>query len=92
MFRTSGKEELEAGAAVHTSLASVQEKTAFLPDYGFKKAEAVPETPEAAEDVPAAWPAVDAGTSVSGLVGGGLTLVLIFLIGLGLRTRSRAAV
>jgi cobalt/nickel transport system permease protein len=56
MFRTSGKEELEAGAAVHTSLASVQEKTAFLPDYGFKKAEAVPETPEAAEDVPAAWP------------------------------------
>lgn len=92
MFRTSGKEELEAGAAVHTSLASVQEKTAFLPDYGFKKAEAVPETPEAAEDVPAAWPAVDAGTSVSGLVGGGLTLVLIFLIGLRLRTRSRAAV
>lgn len=91
MFKVSGKEELESDAAVHASLASIQEKTAFLPDYGFKKPEDAAGAEDAAEEV-AAWPAVDAGTSVSGLVGGGLTLALIFLIGLGLRTRSRAAV
>jgi cobalt/nickel transport system permease protein len=84
MFKTSGKEELESHESVHVSLAGIQEKTAFLPDYGFKKSE--PET-----EAKPVWPAVDSGTSVSGLVGGILTLMVAVLIGLGLRQRKNAA-
>jgi len=86
MFKTSGHEELESREAVHASLADIQEKTAFLPDYGFKKSE--PATVEPAAGAKTSWPAVDAGTSVSGLVGGTLTLVLAILIGWGIK-RSR---
>lgn len=72
MARTAGVEELESPQGVHQVLAVFQEKTAFLPDYSFKSAESEEET--AAAEAP--WPAVSAGTSVSGLVGGGLTLML----------------
>lgn len=90
MFKTSGKEELESHETVHTSLAGIQEKTAFLPDYGFKKGEPAGEAePEAEAKTP--WPAVDSGTSVSGLVGGALTLLIAVLIGLGLKRRQGAA-
>jgi len=85
MFRTSGKEELESHEKVHASLAGVQEKTAILPDYGFKKTE-----PEAGsgEDLKPSWPAVDAGTSAAGLAGGAMTLLMAVLIGWALRKRS----
>jgi len=83
MFRTSGKEELETSEKVHASLANVQGKTAFLPDYGFKKSEPKPEASESPT-----WPAVDPGTSVSGLIGGFLTLVLAVLIGIVLKRRK----
>lgn len=83
MFRTSGKEELTAPeGAVHDGLAKVQETTAVLPDYAFKggaKPAGEPDTP--------AWPAVDAGTTVSGLVGSGLTLAAAALIGWALKPR-----
>lgn len=83
MFKTSGKEELEGKDGLHRTLASLQGKTAFLPDYGFKKpqpaADAKAEQP-AAESAPA-WPAVDKGTSVAGLVGGVFTLLLAGLAG-----------
>ena len=84
--KVTGKEEF-AGAedGVHGKLAAVQARTAFLPDYGFKKqnvaAEPVGATPEP-------WPAVNAGTSVSGLLGGGLALVFAVLIGVVLRARG----
>jgi cobalt/nickel transport system permease protein len=86
MAKVSGKEELESpGAGIHESLAKVQEKTAFLPDYGFKSAEAAPETAAPAEHAaasePERWPAVSVGTSVSGIVGGSITLALASLIG-----------
>jgi len=84
MFKTSGKEELESQEGLHASLAGIQEKTAFLPDYGFKKGEPTAEAESK-------WPAVDSGTSVSGLVGGLLTLIVAVLIGLGLRQRKNAA-
>ena len=85
MLRTSGREELESHSTLHSALAAFQEKTAFLPDYAFKANES-----EASSDAPAdaSWPAVDPGTSVAGLVGGGLTLFVIGLIGLGLRRRE----
>lgn len=87
MFKTSGKEELESHESVHASLAGIQEKTAFLPDYGFRKSESemVPES-----GARQTWPAVDSGTSVSGLIGGALTLLAVVLIGLGLK-RSKVA-
>lgn len=85
MFKTSGKEELESHQEVHVSLAGIQEKTAFLPDYGFKKSEPAG-APEAGEKP--SWPAVDPGTSVSGLIGGGLVLLIAVLIGLGLKARK----
>jgi cobalt/nickel transport system permease protein len=88
MFRASGSEELEAPAdGIHTSLAGIQERVAVLPDYGFAE-------PENAETVPAeeaeAWPAVNAGTSVSGIVGGTLVLLIAGLIGVSLRFLQRS--
>lgn len=74
MFKTSGKEELENKNGLHKSLASLQRQTAFLPDYSFKK------SAPAAESA-AAWPAVDKGKSLSGLVGGLFTLLLAGLAG-----------
>jgi cobalt/nickel transport system permease protein len=89
MFKTSGKEERETQENVHASLAGIQEKTAFLADYGYKKSQ----TPEAEPKAAArqAWPAVDSGTSVSGLVGGALTIAMVVLIGLGLKRRKIAS-
>ena len=93
MARVGGKEELEAPAVgIHHSLARVQERTALLPDYGFKATEAAPETAAPAEYTsapePEPWPAVNAGTSLSGIVGGLLTLALACLAGLALRACS----
>lgn len=88
MFRASGKEELEATGGTHEKLASVQEKTALLPDYGFKAPPAEP-SPDGGSE---AWPVVSAGTSVSGLVGGLLTLALAAGIGFVVRAIKPAPV
>lgn len=69
MERTAGTAELEASDSVHGMLANIQSKTAFLPDYSFKTA---------TEGETNSY----AGTSVSGIVGGALTLGLAGLIGL----------
>ncbi|ADY57591.1 cobalamin (vitamin B12) biosynthesis CbiM protein [Syntrophobotulus glycolicus DSM 8271] len=82
MFKTAGVEELEAKDGIHQTLAGVQENTAFLPDYGFKATEDESAAQGTGEDAEESWPAVSAGTSVSGLVGGGLTLALAALAGL----------
>jgi cobalt/nickel transport system permease protein len=84
MFRTSGLEEIESEEELHAGLAGIQEKTAFLPDYGFRENEA--------EAAPAGgpgerWPAVDAGTTVSGLIGGILTLCVAGVIGFALKLK-----
>lgn len=79
LARATGQEEVAGPEdGLHGELARVQERTAFLPDYGFKTTEDA--APEAES-----WPAISAGTSVSGIVGGGLTLVIAVLIGLLLR-------
>ncbi len=80
MEKTAGTAELEAPDGIHKTLSEIQSKIAFLPDYGFKanegKSEKAPA--EQAED---AWPSVNAGTSVSGIVGGVLTLALAVFTG-----------
>lgn len=80
------EEELTATSSAHEAAAGVQEGTAILPDYGFKEGAAVEE--EEAGDGAPAWPAVDVGTSVSGLVGGAIVAGLVILIGFVLYRRS----
>jgi cobalt/nickel transport system permease protein len=66
----------------------MQEKLSFLPDYDFKKSEEEKEgKPEAAKagDQGESWPAVSAGKSLAGILGGALTLIMAGAIGLGLR-------
>lgn len=79
MFKASGKEDLEATSPVHEKLAGMQEKTSILPDYGFKGPGAAG---PAGDPKGKSWPAIDAGTTVSGLVGGLMTLLLAGLMGL----------
>lgn len=82
MFHASGKEELETPRGIHQSMAEIQEKTAILPDYGFKASKESTPTQNGAVET---WPAVNSGTTVSGLIGGLFTLLLTGLIGYGLR-------
>ena len=85
IFKTAGTDELNTPQkGAHTALADVQEKTALLPDYGFqsKKAEPPAETPQSEK-------AVDSGKTVSGLVGGALTLLFAGLFGFVLKRRKK---
>jgi len=85
MAKTSGQEELPAPEeGIHHLLAGIQEKTAILPDYGFRTHE--PE-PAGQEPTPPSWPAVEKGTTIAGLVGGGLTLLMAVAIGFLFRKR-----
>jgi len=77
MFKTSGKEELEAEGNIHQKMSGIQSKTAFLTGYGFKPSESQAPIEEAEEK----WPAVNGGTSLSGLVGGSMTLLLAVFMG-----------
>lgn len=100
--KATGKEEVPGSSdAVHRKLAAVQEKTSFLPDYDFKSTEAATAPEKSVEKELAKhmghessgpeWPAVTAGTSVAGIVGGLITLILAGFIGFALKAR-RAAV
>ena len=83
MFHTSGKEELTTPPQnIYASLASLQTKTAILPDYTFKTTEA-----ESGEN-DASWPAVDPGTSVSGFVGGAFIFLVMMGLGWGLKGKK----
>ena len=83
--RAAGTEKIQGSeTGVHESLASVQEKTAILPDYGFKREEEEVDGQES-------WPTIDTGTTISGFVGSALTLFLAGLIGFMLkRQRSKS--
>lgn len=78
MFKVMDGEELEAPGGIHKTLSDIQSKIAFLPDYGFKSADSETEHEGADEG---AWPAIDGGTSTSGIVGGALTLGFAALAG-----------
>jgi cobalt/nickel transport system permease protein len=88
----TGKEELaESSGGVHGALRHVQERTAILPDYDLAGKQE-PSSQPAAGDLPRTdkghWCAPSAGTTVSGLVGGGITLLLALLAGWALRRRA----
>jgi cobalt/nickel transport system permease protein len=84
-----GKPELpEQERGIASSLKKIQEKTAFLPDYSFRKPEGTSEGGKGGQGEQS-WPAVEPGTSASGILGSALVLSLILLIGLGIRFARR---
>ena len=91
--KVTGQEELKGEEqGLHGTLASLQKKLAFLPDYSFKKAaEAKPAEPVAGPEHKKEEKKPEGskvGTSISGIVGGTITLALCFLIGFALKRRG----
>lgn len=79
-----GKPELpDSKSVIASSLKDLQDKTAVLPGYNFK-AEG-----KSLSNESAAWPKVDSGRSFSGIVGSLIVIVIVLIIGIGLRTISR---
>ncbi len=71
-------------SGMHSAAKRLQDATALLPDYGFRKAEG-----DDAKGGAAHAPAfVDTGTSAAGLIGALLTTALIAFVGFALRTRA----
>jgi cobalt/nickel transport system permease protein len=88
--KITGKEVLpEPESGLTAALKGLREKTAVLPEYGFKPPAG---EPKGTGEAPS-WPAVDAGTSVSGLFGGVIVLGMAVLIGYAVRAvrRKRAS-
>lgn len=95
--KVTGQEELKGPEqGVHAALAAIQAKLAFLPDYSFSKPVGGPKS-ELAQSAHAATPEqipggtekrMSAGTTLSGLVGGTITLIIALLIGVVLKKRS----
>ncbi|MGC2062281.1 MAG: energy-coupling factor ABC transporter permease [Thermodesulfovibrionales bacterium] len=80
--RIYGKPELpEQEHGIAPALKKIQEKTAFLPDYNFRKGEEGKGT-EATGEQGTRWPNIETGTSVSGLVGAVIVLSVILTLGL----------
>ena len=87
--RVYGKPELpEHETGIAALLKTIQESTAFLPDYTFKKKD-IPKEQESSGSEGNAWPNVEAGTSVAGILGSVMMLGLIFLIGFGIKAIKR---
>jgi cobalt/nickel transport system permease protein len=86
--KATGKAELKPPtSAVHGTLAAVQEKSAWFPDYHFgKSAETV-----AAKKEGAGRPASSIGTGIAGIVGTLLTLIVALGAGLLLKRRTHRA-
>jgi len=80
IVKTTGEPEIEAKDGIHKILADLQSRTAFLPDYGFRSEKDGDEQAESSQ-TGETWPSVNRGTSVSGIVGGLLTLALAALTG-----------
>lgn len=78
--------EREHGAAA--ALKAVQDKTAILPDYTFKKTEGEKGKTEGVKGEQS-WPAIEAGTSVSGIIGSGIVLALVMITGFVIKTLRR---
>ncbi len=78
--------------AVHAALGRFQQQAALLPDYGFRRPDgAAAPTPEG-QGAPGDGASGDRlGTSVAGVVGGAITLLLALLVGLVLRRQARRA-
>lgn len=80
-----GRQQLpETDRGIEVALKSLQEKTAFLPDYDFRKTEGG-EAEKGNTSRPVAYP----GTSASGIMGAGIVLAALLLIGVSIRALRR---
>jgi cobalt/nickel transport system permease protein len=85
-----GKPELpEKGDGITPALKSVQEKTALLPDYDFRKPESAAGDAQAPTKEEGSWPAVEAGKSVSGIAGSVIVLAAVLILGLLIKAIRR---
>jgi len=83
LSRLTGKEQVTSPREWSKDfLGSIQDKTAFLPDYHFN-------TVEGEQEKVDRWPSLDPADSASGLIGGVMTLAMALLIGLALRKRKK---
>lgn len=93
MLKTAGETELETPDGIHKTLSQIQTKISFLPDYEFKNNESDEAVPTEAGEP---WPAVSAGTSISGIIGGLITLLSAvftgFMISIAKRRKKRIIV
>lgn len=90
LTQVTGVEELpEPGDGIYGIGAEIQKKMAFLPDYNFKGAEET-EVSTPKDKAEESWPAIHTGTSVAGIVGAVMTLLLIGGIGKGLQLVNRS--
>jgi cobalt/nickel transport system permease protein len=84
--------EEESGIA--HALKKIQEKTSFLPEYGFRKAEEAPEKAGVEQSNGTGKGgkirhAIATGTSLAGVLGSALVLGLIFLLGFAIRVARK---
>jgi len=77
MKKTSGEKTLKAPDAIHKTLSEIQNKTAFLPHYGFKTKSGENKEKQAQNEKTS----INAGKSISGILGGILTLALAVFTG-----------
>ncbi|HEY5513745.1 MAG TPA: energy-coupling factor ABC transporter permease, partial [Geomonas sp.] len=88
--RVTGTGELKAPQSVlHQTLAHWQEKMAILPGYDFRKP--APNVAAAGPEAVKKEEGVSAGTSLAGIVGTLVTLLLVFLSGFVLKKRNQTA-
>jgi len=88
MEKASGTAQLKAADGIHKTLSEIQSETVFLPKYRFKTNEGGKEE-EPATQAENAWPSINGGTSVSGIVGGTLTLALVVFTGVVIKVVKR---
>jgi len=74
----------EQKGGIARALKSIQAKTSFLPEYGFRKAAG-----ENGKDRAPSRPAAEPGASVSGLIGSALVLTSVLFLGLAIRALRR---
>lgn len=76
-----GNTELpESGKGIFAKLKDIQEKITILPDYNFPSGK--DEKSAGAEDT---WPTINAGTSLSGIIGSIIVLGVIIVLGFGIK-------
>jgi cobalt/nickel transport system permease protein len=92
--KVTGSAEIETEASLHQTLAQLQQRIAPMPDYQFAQGEHGPGAAAGDEneiEAEETWPAIDAGTSTAGVLGGLATLMLVVVIAYLLRPRRMRA-
>jgi cobalt/nickel transport system permease protein len=80
---TGAKEFAAPGSSAHEAAGDLQKATSILPKYSYRN-----ESASGPGEPTSASPTVESGKTVSGLVGGAITLVVTLLVGLALRGRK----